>query len=116
MNVTEKIKLDLEITKGYGATVSVGSDAYPYYVSEVLPNGIYGLYSPGSKFDDQHPWECGTMVVDPFDPERKSELYVKIRYGKWWEVERNGKPIRRFSCRYHTLRFGAACSYRNPSF
>ena len=116
MTDIEKINNDLTITKGTGATVRVGSDVYPYYVSEVLPNGVYGLYSPNDRFDDQHPWEGGTMVVDPFDSEHKSEFYVKHRYGSWWKVNPNGTPISRFSTKYHVLKFGSAYSYRNPSF
>ena len=32
------IEEDLKIEVGIGATYHCGSDAYPYYVSEVLPN------------------------------------------------------------------------------
>lgn len=116
MDIKTQIQNDLMITVGMGATVRVGSDCYPYYVSEVLPNGIYGLYSPHSQFDETHPWEGGTLVVDPFDHAHKSEFYVKMRYGHWWKVNANGKPIKRFSMRYHSLSFGEAYSYLNPSF
>ena len=116
MTAIEKINLDLTLTVGDGATVRVGSDCYPYYVSETLPNGVYGLYSPNAKFDDAHPWEGGTQVVDPFDPGHPSDFYVKHRYGNWWKVKADGTPIQRYSTRYHSLTFGSAYAYLNPSF
>lgn len=116
MNEIDAIQEDLNILPGTGATMSIGSDSYPYYVSEALPNGVFGLYSPKSCFDGEHPWEGGSQVVDNFDPKHESEFYVKRRYKKWWKVEKNGKPIARFTGKYHRLHFGHAYSYQNPSF
>ena len=115
-NALRDIEEDLTIFPGTGATKSVGSDAYPYYVSEVLPNGVIGMYDAPASFDDKHPWEGGTQVVKPFDPAHKSEFYLKRRYGKWWEVTREGKPIRQFTGKYVSLSFGHAYAYQNPSF
>jgi hypothetical protein len=107
---------DLKIFPGAGATKSVGSDSYPYYVSEALPNGVIGMYHPSAKFDDEHPWHGGSQVVDAYDPKAPSDFYIKRRYGNWWEVERNGTPIRKFTGRYVRLHFNGAHSYRDPSF
>ena len=116
MTIEQAINEDLSIMPGMGATMSVGSDAYAYYVSEVLPNGVIGLYEPRAYFDDKHPWEAGTQVVQAFNPDVKTEKYIKRRYGKWWLVEKNGKPIHRFTSKYERFRFGQAVSYRDPSF
>lgn len=112
-------KEDLLIEVGLGATKHVGSDAYPYYISEILPKGVIGLYSPGSHFDKDHPWEGGSMVVDKFDPQHKSEFYIRRRYGKWWKCDATGKTYKKTDYQnYGTihLRFGHACSYQDPSF
>lgn len=114
INHAQAINEDLMIVVGIGATYSVGSDSYPYYVSEVLPKGIYGLYAPNAQFEKS--WTDGSMVVDKFDPTHKSSMYIKRRYGKWWEVTTNGKPIRQFTSKYQRLHFGKANAYRDPSF
>ena len=116
MNAARAVEEDLKLIPGMGATMCVGSDAYPYYVSEVLPDGVVGLYQPKSWFDDKHPWEGGTEVVQPFDSSMKSSFYIKRRYGNWWKVERNGKPIGRFSSKWNRFSIGHASSYRDPSF
>lgn len=116
MTPQEIIEEDLKILPGTGATMHVGSDSYPWYVSEVLPNSIIGMYAPKSWFDDKHPWESGMQVVAPFDAKHPSEIYIKRRYGKWWKVSSNGKPISRFTSRYERLYFTGARSYRDPSF
>ena len=116
MTTEETINEDLKVVPGMGATMSVGSDAYAYYVSELLPNGVIGLYEPESCWDAAHPWEGGDQTVQPFNPEAKSEMYIKRRYGKWWKVDRNGKRICRFTSKYERFRFGRAVSYRDPSF
>lgn len=116
MTIEQAVNEDLKIQLGVGATLSVGSDAYAYYVSEVLPNGVIGLYEPDSHWDEKHPWEGGTQVVSPFDPHAKSEKYIKRRYGTWWLVEANGRPINRFTSKWERLQFGHARSYRDPSF
>ena len=104
------IKEDLTIEVGLGATYSIGSDSYPYYVSEVLPNGVIGLYEPSSHFE--HDWTEGSMVVDKFDSSHASEVYIRKSYGHWWECDKDGKR----KCRWHSIHFGHACSYRDPSF
>lgn len=116
MDIKSFIEEDLKIFPGMGATASVGSDCYPFYVSELLPNHVIGMYEPKSWFDKDHPWEGGTMVVDAYDPQHQSELYIKRRYGKWWKCTKEGKPVTRLTCKYVRLRFGNACSYRDPSF
>lgn len=108
------LKEDLTIIIGIGATYRVGSDSYPYYISEILPNGIYGLYSPKSHFKKS--WTDGTMIVDPFDTKQKSTMYIKRYYGNWYEVDITGKRRRRLTTKYSHLNFGKACSYRDPSF
>ena len=111
------IEEDLKIDVGVGATMSVGSDAYAYYISEVLPNGVIGIYSPKTHFDDSHPLEGGTEVVDAFDPSAKSEFYLKRCYGKWWKVSRDGKTrLCRFTSRWEQFTIGHAYSYSDPSF
>ena len=116
MDAKQALEEDLKIIPGTGATMSVGSDSYPYYVTEVLPNGVIGLYKPSSHWDASHTWEGGTQVVSPFDPHAKTEQYIKRRYGKWWVVEANGRPISRFTSKWERLRFGHAVAYQNPSF
>lgn len=116
MTAEQAVNEDLKIMPGTGATMSIGSDAHAYYVSEVLPNGIIGLYRPHAFWDDKHPWEGGVQVVAPFNSECKSEEYIKRRYGHWWNVTREGKPIHRFTSKYCRLSFGHASSYRDPSF
>lgn len=108
------IQEDLTIHVGMGATLSCGSDRYPYYVSERLPNNVIGLYRPGYHFTND--WTDGDMTVDEFDSNAKSTLYIKRRYGKWWAVRRDGTPLRRFTSRYERLSFGSAIAYRDPSF
>lgn len=108
---------DLAISVGIGATLRVGSDAYPYYISEVLPNGVIGIYSPKSHFDNAHPWQGGTEVVDPFDPNAESEIYIKRCYGNWWKVSRDDKArIERFISRWENFTIGHAYAYQDPSF
>ena len=112
-----QINEDLIIVPGTGATMSVGSDAYAYWITEVLPNGVYGVGDARSHFDESHPWEGGTEVVEPFDPTKdKTEFYIKRCYGKWWKVNKDGHRLCRFSSRYHHFSIGHACSYRDPSF
>lgn len=114
----EQIVEDLTICPGTGATMSVGSDAYPYWITEVLPNRVFGICSAHSHFDDKHPWEGGTEVVDPYDPATcKTEQYIKRCYGKWWSVSQDGKKrISRFSDKYRRFSIGHAYAYLNPSF
>jgi len=111
-NHIDIINEDLKIDVGMGATYHCGSDSYPYYVSEVLPKGVIGLYNPDSRFDDEHPWEGGVEVVDPFDASQASEIYIKRLYGNWWECTKDGKKVRK----WHDIHFGYAHSYRDPSF
>jgi hypothetical protein len=103
---------DMKIMPGAGATLHVGSDSYPYYVSEVLPNGVIGMYSPSWKFKTS--WTDGSGEVDPFDSTHKTELFIKRRYKKWWKVEKDGKPVDRFAG--SNLSFGHAHLYQDPSF
>lgn len=111
----EQIKEDLNMAPGLGATMYNGRDSWPYYVTEVLPNRVIGLYSPGSHFKES--WVDGHEVVDKFDPKHETELYIKRAYGKWWKVTKDGKKrIRQFTNRYHTLTFGHATSYSSPLF
>ena len=109
-NYVKAINEDLIIEVGLGATYSVGSDSYPYYVSEVLPNGVIGLYQPNSHFE--HDWTEGSMVADKFDLSHETEVYIRKSYGHWWECDKDGKRIHR----WHSIHFGHACSYRDPSF
>lgn len=105
---------DLMIAVGVGVTYSVGSDSYPYYIAEVLPNGIIGLYSPSSHFEKS--WTDGEMKVDPFMPEAKATFYVKRRYGNWWKVNKDGTPIMKWGGRHCNVSIGRAYSYQDPSF
>ena len=116
-NVQKAIEEDLIIEVGLGATMSVGSDCYPYYISEVLPNGVIGIYSPNSRFDETHPWEAGTEVVDAFDPVHPSETYIRRCYGKWWTVSKDGKTrLQKFESKWKKFTIGHAYAYQNPSF
>lgn len=111
----KQIMEDLILAPGLGATMSVGSDCYPYYISEVLPNRVIGLYTPGSHFEKD--WTDGHEVVDKYDPARPSEMFIKRAYGHWWKVSRDGKTrIGRFTGRHSRFSIGHACSYRDPSF
>lgn len=116
MTAEQAVNEDLKIQLGVGATLSVGNDAYAYYVSEILPNGVIGMYKPQAHFDDKHPWYGGNQVVPEFDPSIKSEMFIKRRYGTWWVVEKCGRPIHRFTSKWERFRFGCAASYRDPSF
>ena len=109
---------DLTITPGMGATKSVVSDCYPYWVTEVLPNRVYGICHARSHFDEDHPWEGGHEVVEKWDPEKdKTEFYIKRCYGRWWKVSPDGKQrLEKIEGRYVSFTIGHACSYRNPSF
>lgn len=112
-----QIAEDLTIEPGTGATMSVGSDSYAYWITEVLPNSVYGICHARSHFDDRHPWEGGTEVIEPFDPAKdKTESYIKRCYGKWWNVDKDGHRLSRFSCKWRHFSIGHTCSYRNPSF
>lgn len=103
-----------EIIVGTGATHSVGSDSYPLYVTEVKQKGrLLGLCSAESHFDDQHPWQAGDMVVEPFDPKLKTEFWLK-KYGKkWYHASPDGT---RHPGSVYRISFGGAYSYRDPSF
>lgn len=97
--------------------MAVGSDAYPYYISEILPNRVIGLYAPDSRFDDSHPREGGSQKVDAFDSTHASELYVRRCYGHWWKVSKDGKKrLSRFDSKYERFYIGYARSYQDPSF
>ena len=112
-----QIAEDLVIAPGVGATMSVGSDAYAYWITEALPNNVYGICHARSHFDDDHPWEGGTEVVEPYDPTKdKTESYIKRCYGKWWKVDKDGHRLERFSGKWNRFSIGHACSYRDPSF
>lgn len=113
-----QIAEDLLVVPGTGATMSVGSDAYPYWITEVLPNRVFGICHAKSHFDDDHPWESGTEVVDPYDPSKdKTECYIKRCYGKWWTVSKDGKTrLLCFSDKWRHFSIGHACAYRDPSF
>ena len=116
MTPEEIVKQDLMIQVGTGLTESVGSDSYGFYVSEVLGNGVYGIYSAPANWSDKNPYYGGTMETKAFDPTHKSEFYIKRSYGHWWRVHPNGKRISRFSGRYCHISFGHAYNYRDPSF
>jgi hypothetical protein len=118
IDVQTQIAEDLLVAPGTGATMSVGSDAYPYWITEVLPNRVFGICHAKSHFDDQHPWEGGIEVVDPFNEATdKTQKYIKRCYGKWWEVSKDGKTrIARFSSKWNRFSIGHACGYRDPSF
>ena len=64
-DIKKIIEEDLLIEVGLGATYHIGSDSYPYYVSEVLSNGIIGMYQPDSHFLKD--WTDGFLLVDKFD-------------------------------------------------
>ena len=108
------INEDLTIGPGTGVTESVGSDSYPFYVSEVLPNRVIGLYPPSSHFEKS--WTDGHQVVDKFDANMPSKFYIKRRYGNWWQCTKDGKPLRKWGGRYNRISFGHAYSYQDPSF
>lgn len=116
MDIKKAIEEDLKLQVGLGATTYNGRDSYPYYISELLPNGVVGLYEASWKFDDKHPWEGGNGVVDAFDPSHKTELYIKRRYSKWWRCEKDGKPISKFTHKWMKLSFNGAYAYQDPSF
>lgn len=105
-----QIEEDLMIEVGLGATYHCGSDSYPYYVSEVLPKGVIGLYRPNSHFEKD--WTDGHGVVDKFDQSHETETYIRRSYGHWWICDKNGKRIGR----WHNISFGSACAYTDPSF
>ena len=69
-----------------------------------------------SHFDETHPWEGGTEVVEPFDSARPTEFYVKRRYGNWWKTTKEGTPVEKWSCKWVRVAFGLAVGYKNPSF
>ena len=114
MNNENAVKEDLMIAPGVGATMSIGSDSYAYYVSEVLKNGVVGLYSPRSSFEKS--WTDGVMKVDSFDISHASDFYIKRRYGKWWKCTKDGNPLQRWTSKYVHLTFGRAYAYQDPSF
>ncbi len=117
LTAKEQILEDLTICHGTGATKSVVSDSYPYWITEVLPNRVFGVCHARSHFDQDHSWESGHEVVDKYDPTiDKTQFYLKRCYGHWWEVDRAGKKrLRRFDGRYVSFTIGHAYSYRNPS-
>ena len=110
---------ELTIEVGTAATKHVGSDSYPYYISEVLPNGVYGVYAADYTFDNAHPYYAGYAVIQPFDKtnaKTKTDFYLKRCYGNWWKVDKNGSRISRFTDRYQHFSIGHAIAYLNPSF
>ena len=111
-NYEKNIAEDLMLEVGLGATYSVGSDSYPYYVSELLPKGVIGLYKPASHFPEGKDWTYGSMDVDPFDSNHPTETYIRRCYGHWWTCNKDGKKI----SRWHRISFGHAYSYQDPSF
>ena len=117
LTAKEQIIEDLTVCPGMGATKHVVSDAYPYWITEVLPNRVFGVCHARSHFDKDHPWEGGHEVIYKYDPViDKTEFYLKRSYGHWWEVERDGKKrLRRFDGRYVSFSIGHAYSYQNPS-
>lgn len=115
MDPKKAIAEDLVIAVGVGASIYNGRDSYPYYVSEVLDNGVIGLYDAPWKFDDKHPWEGGTGVVDAFDPTHPTEFYIKRHYGKWWTCSKDGKCLAKFTHKYSHLSFNGAYAYQDPS-
>lgn len=108
---------DLTIEVGTGATKQVGSDSYPYYISEVLPNGVYGVCAAKYKFDGAHPYYDGHATVQPFDrTNAKTDFYLKRCYGNLWKVDKNGSRISRFTDRYQHFTIGRAIAHLDPSF
>lgn len=109
------IEEDLKIEVGIGATMSVGSDSYPYYISEVLSNGVIGLYQPNSHFEKD--WTDGHEIVDAFDANHPSNFYIRRCYGNWWKTSRDGKTrFGRFASKWMRFSIGHAYAYSDPSF
>lgn len=117
LSAKEQILEDLTICPGTGATKRVVSDAYPFWITEVLPNRVFGICRARTHFDKDHPWEGGYEVIEKYDPAiDKTELYLKRNYGHWWVVERNGKKLlRRFDGQHASVEIGYARAYQNPS-
>lgn len=118
--ISEKAQIleDLTICPGTGATLRVGSDSYPYWITEVCPNRVFGICHAKSHFDEKHPWQGGTQVVEEYDPKiNKTDVYIKRCYGHWWVVTKDGKErLRRFDDRWRHFSIGEAESYKDPSF
>lgn len=96
---------------GEGATYSIGSDSYGYFITEVDPKSkTIGLYTPKHWF--KRDWTDGDMVHDDFDPDAKPEFWLQAYRGKWYYYDMKTKT------RLHTqhpIHIGYCCFYQDPS-
>lgn len=104
-----------ELKPGTGMTQQVGSDSYPWWVTEVLAGKTIGLCHADARFDEAHPWEGGVQAVKPYDPEAglKATTWIRHERGEWVEVTRDGARVQDFP---GIVTFGKAFSYLDPSF
>ena len=93
-NHLKDIEEDLTVNVGLRIMYYCGSDTYAYYISEILPGGVLGIYEPNSNFEND--WTDGYENVDPFDSTKESEFYIRKSYGNWWKCDKNGKRIGRW--------------------
>ena len=119
LKIRRKQRLNEDLKKmkvGLGATKSVGSDCYPFYVATVMLNTkgklVVGMYHANSHFEKS--WTDGTMVVDKFDASKKPEFWLTPWRCAWYECDQNGELL--VPHRKIWYSFGAACSYQDPSF
>lgn len=97
---------------GEGATYSVGSDSYGYFITDVDPKTkSIGLYTPSHWF--RRDWTDGDMEHAPFDPNAKPEFWLCAFRGKWYYYDPVAK--RRLS-NQHPIHIGHCCFYQDPSF
>lgn len=92
---------------GVGATLCVGSDRYPYFVSGVTPSGktVYAIQAefkgaPGHNYYGDQKWEITPR------PDGKPEAFT---------LRKNGRYVRKGD-QSSTLHIGKAIAYQDPSF
>jgi len=96
---------------GLGASHSVGSDCYGFFICSVdSKTKTIGVYTPKHWF--KHDWTDGSMEHEPFDPTRQPEQYFQAFRGHWYSLD-NMTGLR---TRQYRLSIGYCSFYQDPSF
>lgn len=99
---------------GQGASYSVGSDCYGYYVTSLKKSEsgklVAGLVEAKERYKTT--WEDGTMDCSMPDDKTPTKWVTKFR-GKWWFCNSAGERYLGSKC---TFKWNGAYGYRDPSF
>lgn len=99
------------ITKGMGATKSVGSDCYPYTVVDIKSNGkeIHAQRDNSTPTEDSDYFGVQSYTYSP-NPDSDIEIFTLRKNGYF---VKKGKPLNYY---WDSISLGKRRYYRDPSF